>query len=136
MSTWNTFGSGILPHLRSTSPALSLRQPGKMDPPSEDPLASVDFIAEFLPPAIDFGEGFWFDEPFYFGDSGDGLSVMPPAVHCLMAHTTTLPALSLSRAVCSSFTATVVVSNAVLIASTARKALSCPVGTGIFSGLG
>ena len=75
MSTWNTFGSGILPHLRSTSPALSLRQPGKMDPPSEDPLASVDFIAEFLPPAIEFGEGFRFDEPFNFGVSGDGISM-------------------------------------------------------------
>jgi hypothetical protein len=30
-------------------------------PPSEDPLASFDFLAEFLPPAIDFGEGFRFD---------------------------------------------------------------------------
>jgi hypothetical protein len=38
-------------------------------PPSEDPLASFDFLAEFLPPAIDFGEGFRFDEPFNFGDS-------------------------------------------------------------------
>jgi len=58
------------------SPAFSLRQPGKMSsPPSEDPLASFDHLAEFLPPAIDFGEGFWFDEPFNFGDSGDGLSV-------------------------------------------------------------
>ena len=45
-------------------------------PPSEDPLASFDFLAEFLPPAIDFGEGFRFDEPFNFGDSGgDGFSV-------------------------------------------------------------
>ena len=46
-----------------------------MDPPSEDPLASVDFIAEFLPPAIEFGEGFRFDEPFNFGVSGDGISM-------------------------------------------------------------
>jgi hypothetical protein len=46
-----------------------------MDPPSEDPLASVDFIAEFLPPAIEFGEGFRFDEPFNFGVSCDGISM-------------------------------------------------------------
>ncbi len=58
------------------SPALSLRQPVKMSsPPSEDPLASLDHLAKFLPPAIDFGEGFGFDELFNFGDSGDGLSV-------------------------------------------------------------
>jgi hypothetical protein len=44
-------------------------------PPSEDPLASFNFLAEFLPPAIDFGEGFRFDEPFNFGDSGDGISM-------------------------------------------------------------
>jgi len=44
-------------------------------PPSEDPLASFDHLAEFLPPTIDFEEGFQFDEPFNFGDSGDGLSV-------------------------------------------------------------
>ena len=60
----------------AASPALSLRQPVKMSsPPSEDPLTSFDHLAEFLPPAIDFGEGFQFDEPFNFGDSGDGLSV-------------------------------------------------------------
>ncbi len=78
--TWNTFGRGILPH-RSTSaaahsPVLSLRQPGKMSsPPSEDPLASFDFLSECLP-AIDFGEGFRFDEPFNIDDSGDGISVI------------------------------------------------------------
>jgi len=43
--------------------------------PSEDPLASFDFLAKLLPPAIDFREGFRLDEPFNFGDSGDGLSV-------------------------------------------------------------
>ena len=33
----------------AASPALSLRQPGKMSsPPSEDPLASFDFLSEFL----------------------------------------------------------------------------------------
>jgi len=44
-------------------------------PPSEDPLASFDFLWEFLP-AIDFGEGFRFDEPFNFDDSGDGISMI------------------------------------------------------------
>ncbi len=44
-------------------------------PPSEDPLASFNFLAVFLPPAIDFGEGFRFDEPFNFCDSGDGISM-------------------------------------------------------------
>jgi hypothetical protein len=44
-------------------------------PPSEDPLASFDFLSEFLP-AIDFGEGFRFDEPFNFDDSGDGISMI------------------------------------------------------------
>ena len=44
-------------------------------PPSEDPLASFDFLFELLSPAIDFGEGFRLDEPFNFGDSGDDLSV-------------------------------------------------------------
>ena len=44
-------------------------------PPSEELLASFDFLAELLLPAIDFGEGFRLDEPFNFGDSGDGLSV-------------------------------------------------------------
>ena len=54
----------------TSPPGLSLLQPGKMSsPPSEDPLASFDFLPEFLPPAIDFGEGFRFDEPFNFGDS-------------------------------------------------------------------
>ena len=54
----------------------------------------------------------------------------------LMAHTTMIRALSLSRVVCSIVAAAAVVGGALLIASTARKALSCPVGTGIFSGLG
>ena len=49
---------------------------------------------------------------------------MPPAVCRLMAHVTTIPALSLSRAVCGSITTAAVISGAVLIASTARKALS------------
>ncbi len=80
MSTWNTFGRGILPHRSASaaahSPALSLRQPGKMSsPPSEDPLASFEFFSEFLP-AIDFGEGFRLDEPFNFDDSGDGISMI------------------------------------------------------------
>jgi len=44
-------------------------------PPSEDPLASFDFLLEFLP-AIDYGEGFRFDEPFNFDDSGDGISMI------------------------------------------------------------
>ena len=44
-------------------------------PPSEDPLASFDFLSEFLP-AIDFGEGFRFDEPFNCDDSGDGISMI------------------------------------------------------------
>jgi len=39
-----------------------------------------------------------------------------------MAHTTTVPALSLSRAVCGSVTTAAVISGAVLIASTPRKA--------------
>jgi len=44
-------------------------------PPSEDPVASFDFLSEFLL-AIDFGEGFRFDEPFSFDDSGDGISMI------------------------------------------------------------
>ena len=44
-------------------------------PPSEDPLASFDFLSEFLP-VIDFGEGFLFNEPFNFYDSGDGISII------------------------------------------------------------
>ncbi len=44
-------------------------------PPSEDPLASFDFLSEVLP-AIDFGEGFRFDESFNFDDSGDGISTI------------------------------------------------------------
>jgi len=81
VSRWNTFGRGILLHRSASaaahSPTLSLRQPGKMlsSPPSEDPLASFDFLSEFLP-AIDFGEGFRFDEPFNFDDSGDGISMI------------------------------------------------------------
>jgi hypothetical protein len=80
VSTWNTFGRGILPYRSASaaahSPALSLRQPGKMSfPSSEDPLASFHFLSEFFP-AIDFGEGFRFDEPFNFDDSGDGISMI------------------------------------------------------------
>ncbi len=90
--------------------------------PTEDPLTSFDFLSDFLPD-VDFGEGFRFDEPFNFDDFG------------LMAHTTTIPARSLSRAVCGSVAVVVVVSGAVQIVSTARKAFCCPVGTGIFSGL-
>jgi len=41
-----------------------------------------------------------------------------------MAHTMTIPALSLSRAVCGSVATAAVISGAVLIASTARKVLS------------
>jgi hypothetical protein len=44
-------------------------------PPSEDPLVSLDFLLEFLP-AIDFGEGFQFDEPFNFDDFGEGIGVI------------------------------------------------------------
>ena len=43
--------------------------------PSEDPLALFDFLSEFLL-AIDLGEGFQFDEPFNFDDSGDGISMI------------------------------------------------------------
>jgi hypothetical protein len=43
--------------------------------PSEDPLASFDFLWEFLP-AIDFGEEFRFDEPKNLDDSGDGISMI------------------------------------------------------------
>ena len=80
MSTWNTFGRGILPHQSASatahSPVLSLRQPGTMSSsPSEDPLASFDFLWEFLP-AIDFGEEFRFDEPKNLDDSGDGISMI------------------------------------------------------------
>jgi len=88
VSTWNTFGRGILPHWSASaaahSPTLSLQQPGKMlsSPPSEDPLASFDFLWEFLP-AIDFGEGFRFDEPFNFDDSGKGNSMSCTMRRCL-----------------------------------------------------
>jgi hypothetical protein len=80
VSMWNTFGRGILPHRSAStaahSPALSLRQPGNMSsPPSEDPVVSFNFLSEFLL-AIDFGEGFRFDEPFNFDDSGDGISMI------------------------------------------------------------
>jgi hypothetical protein len=36
---------------------------------------SFHFLSEFLP-AIDFGEGFRFDEPLNFDDSGDGISMI------------------------------------------------------------
>jgi len=38
-------------------------------------VASFDFLSEFLL-AIDLGEGFQFDEPFNFDDSGDGISMI------------------------------------------------------------
>ena len=78
---WNTFGRGILPHQSASaaahdSPALSLRPPGKMSsPPSEDPLVSFDFLSKILP-AIDFGEGFRFHEPFNFDDFGEGIGLI------------------------------------------------------------
>ena len=78
MSTWNTFGRGILPHLRFgrfPRPLFAAAREDVFPPLSEDPLASFDFLAEFLPPAIDFEEGFRFDESFNFGDSGDGISM-------------------------------------------------------------
>ena len=46
-------------------------------PPSEDPLAAFDFLSDFLP-AVDFGEGFRFDQPFNFADFG-GDSNGPPS---------------------------------------------------------
>jgi len=105
-------------------------------PPSEDPLASFDFLAELLPPAIDFGEGFQLDEPFNFGDSGDGLSVNATGG-------------SLSYGAYDDNSYSFSVERSVQLRrrcrhrkqchpnrSTARKALSCPVGTGIFSDLG
>ena len=46
-------------------------------PPSEDPLAAFDFLSDFLP-AVDFGEGFRFDQPFDFADFGE-VSGGPPS---------------------------------------------------------
>jgi hypothetical protein len=40
-------------------------------PLSEHPLASFDFLSEFLP-AVDFGEVFRFDAPFNFDDFSEG----------------------------------------------------------------
>jgi hypothetical protein len=45
--------------------------------PSEDPFAAFDFLSDFLP-AVDFGEGFRFDQPFNFADFG-GDSDGPPS---------------------------------------------------------
>jgi hypothetical protein len=64
------------------------------------------------------------------------ISVMPVLVRHLTAHTMTIPARSLMRAVCVVATvAAVAASRAILIANTEGKAFCCRVGTGVFSGL-
>ncbi len=78
-------------------------------------------------PAVDFGEAF----------DSMRISILMISVRAmgLMAPRMTIPARSLLRAVCGSVAAAVVVSGAVLIVCTARRAFCYPVGTRIFFGL-
>ena len=84
--------------------------------PSDAPLATFDFLSDFLP-AVDFGfgEGFRFDQPFHFDDFGGARDGSP------------------------SFgaydDAAVVASSTILITTDKGKAFCCRVGTGVFSGL-
>ena len=101
-------------------------------PPSEDPLATFNFLSDFQP-AINFGEGFQFDQTFNLI-----ILVWAMVVCCItMAHTMTIPAHSLLRAVCAATAATAAIdaSIAVLIANTKGKAFCHQVGIVFFSGL-